>query len=228
MKRILSVIFILVLMVSVCSCGKKNKENTDPSETASVQYTGSLSASDRDVINNVASENAQGEKQKLNGSSNKKGEGASGLNGGPSGIKPSRPTTTKRPIETTKKKPHTTNTPITLQKTGDMKFTASAKNKYITSVADKYKLNKANLVAIYTVPENDSNIVLEFDGTEKDGKPIRTKDTLVAIYTIDKKLNSKRASENLEINEYDYGEMRVIYFTTVRYIMPEFEKELNG
>jgi hypothetical protein len=72
-------------------------------------------------------------------------------------------------------------------------------------------------------------MVLEFDGsTDGNGKLIRTKDTLIAIYTIDKNLNSKRASENRSLNEYSYGEMKVMFISTTKYIMPEFENELNG
>ena len=53
-------------------------------------------------------------------------------------------------------------------------------------------------------------------------------DYVVAIYTIDKNLNSKRASKDSSLNEYSYGEMMVMYMTTTTYIMPEFEAELNG
>jgi hypothetical protein len=110
-----------------------------------------------------------------------------------------------------------------------MAFSDIADNRYIKAIADKYGVDSSLLVAIYTVPENDSNMVLQFNGaTKADGRLQRDKSTLVAIYTIDKALNSKRASENKSLNEYPYGEMKVIYFSTTKYIMPEFEKELNG
>lgn len=116
-----------------------------------------------------------------------------------------------------------------LKKTGEMEFSDSAKNKYLASVAEKYDLDTKNLVAIYTVPDNNGNLVLEFDGSLNDsGKPIRTADTLVAIYSIDKDMNSKRACENTQLNEYSYGEMKVMFMSTTKYIMPKFEKELNG
>ena len=102
-------------------------------------------------------------------------------------------------------------------------------NKYIKAVAQKYSVNSENLVALYTVPDNDGNIVLEFDGsTDGNGKLIRTKDTLISIYSVDQSLNSKRASENLSLNEYSYGEMKVMFISTTKYIMPEFEAELKG
>ncbi len=126
-----------------------------------------------------------------------------------------------------------TETPVTTEKvyekTGEMAFSDSADNKYIKAIVDKYGVNAKNLVALYTVPDNDGNIVLEFDGTtDSNGKLIRNKDTLVSIYSVDKNLTSKRASETLSLNEYSYGEMKVMFFSTTKYIMPEFEAELNG
>ena len=115
------------------------------------------------------------------------------------------------------------------QKTGEMAFSDKADNKFIRSVADKYGLDTKNLVALYTVPENNGNMVLEFDGTtDSTGKLIRNKDTLIAIYTIDKNLNSKRASQDKSLNEYSRIEMKAIFLSTTDYIMPEFEAELNG
>ncbi len=113
------------------------------------------------------------------------------------------------------------------EKTGDMAFSDSADNKYIKAVTDKYKINPKNVVVLYTVPDNDGNLVLEFDGsTDSNGKKIRNKDTLVAIYSIDRNLVSKCASEDKSKNEYSYGEMKVIYFSTTTYIMPEFADKL--
>lgn len=113
----------------------------------------------------------------------------------------------------------------TYEKTGEMEFSDSADNRYIASISQKYNVPAEMLVALYTVPENDSNIVLQFDGTQNDdGTLKRNKDTLVAIYSIDKALNSKRASEDRSLNEYSYGEMKVMFFTTTNHIMPEFEE----
>lgn len=114
---------------------------------------------------------------------------------------------------------------ISVEKTGEMAFSDEADNRYISAIATKYGVDAKKLVALYTVPENDSNIVLEFDGSENaDGSLIRNKSTLVAIYSIDRGLNSKRASEDKALNEYSYGEMKVMFFSTTTYIMPEFEE----
>lgn len=115
------------------------------------------------------------------------------------------------------------------QKTGEMAFSDNPDNKYIKAVSGKYGVNSSNLVALYTVPDNDGNIVLQFDGSRGgDGKLLRNTDTLVAIYSVDKNLNSKRASENRTLNEYSYGEMKVMFISVTKYIMPEFQDELNG
>ncbi len=113
----------------------------------------------------------------------------------------------------------------TYQKTGEMELSDSADNKYIAAISEKYGVETKNLVALYTVPENDSNIVLEFDGTiDDDGIVVRNKNTLVAIYSIDKKLNSKRASQKSDLNEYSYAEMKLMFFATTEHIMPEFDE----
>ena len=115
------------------------------------------------------------------------------------------------------------------EKTGEMLFSDSADNKYIKAVANKYGVDAKTLAVLYTVPDNDGNIVLQFDGsTDTDGKLIRNESTLIAIYSVDKNLNSKRASEDRSLNEYSYGEMKVMFFSTTKYIMPEFQEELNG
>ncbi len=114
----------------------------------------------------------------------------------------------------------------TMGKTGEMAFSDAPDNRYINAVATKYGLDSNTLVALYTVPENDSNIVLQFDGSkDSNGKLIRTEKTLVAIYSIDRALNSKCASKDSAKNEYPYGEMMVMFMTTTKYIMPEFENQ---
>lgn len=115
------------------------------------------------------------------------------------------------------------------EKTGEMVFSDSADNKYIKAVTNKYGVDAKTLAVLYTVPDNDGNIVLQFDGsTDANGKLIRNESTLIAIYSVDKNLNSKRASEDHSLNEYSYGEMKVMFISTTKYIMPEFQDELNG
>ena len=138
------------------------------------------------------------------------------------------PTMQQAPIVTEKETvPQTTEK--VYEKTGEMAFSDSADNKYIKAVSNKYGVEAKTLAVLYTVPDNDGNIVLQFDGsTDADGKLIRNESTLIAIYSVDKNLNSKCASEDRSLNEYSYGEMKVMFISTTKYIMPEFQEELNG
>ena len=114
-------------------------------------------------------------------------------------------------------------------RTGESVFTDDKNNKYLSAVAKKYNLDADTLVAIYTIPDANGNIVLEFDGSkDENGKPVRNEKTLVAIYSIDKEFNSKRASEDSSLNEYSDIEMKTMFFTVNKYLIPKFENELNG
>ena len=116
-----------------------------------------------------------------------------------------------------------------LQKTGEMAFSDAPDNKYIQAVTQKYNVPAENLVALYTIPDNDGNIVLQFDGSRNEqGQLVRTTDTLIAIYSVNMALECRRASEDSSLNEYPYGEMKVMFISTTKHIMPEFEAELNG
>ena len=112
-------------------------------------------------------------------------------------------------------------------RTGESVFSDDPDNKYISAVASKYNLDKSLLAAVYTIPDADGNMVMEFDGTkDENGKLIRDENTLKAIYTVDKSLNSKRASKDAKLNEYSSIESKTMFFTVTKYIIPKFENEL--
>lgn len=204
MKKFLTLVLCFIFILSFCSCGKTDDSSSLSTTEETTEYITTLPATQAPTQNATiapATQKAPETTKKV--------------------------TTTKAP--TTAKSQESDTTLTSLEKTGDMAFSDSADNRYIKAISQKYGVDSSFLIALYTVPENDSNIVLQFSGaTKPDGKLQRDKSTLVAIYTIDKALNSKRASENKALNEYPYGEMKVIYFSTTKYIMPEFEKELNG
>lgn len=115
------------------------------------------------------------------------------------------------------------------ERTGESVFTDDPSNKYINAVAVKYNVDSGLLAAVYTIPDADGNMVMEFDGTkDENGKLLRNADTLVAIYTVDKSLNSKRASNDKRKNEYSTIESKTMFFSVTKYIIPKFENELNG
>lgn len=211
MKRIISLTVCLLLIAGLCSCKKTEKENTTVYNTTTTEYV--------NVQTNTTTQIPVTE---------------------PSTEESTIPVTEiisdTLPLTEPATKPEVTEIPTappteetTMGKTGEMAFSDKPDNRYIKAIADKYSVNANNLIAIYTVPQNDSNMVLEFSGkTDASGKLIRNSSTLVAIYTIDASLNSKRASKDSSKNEYDYGEMSVMYIAVTTYIMPEFKTELDG
>lgn len=219
-KRIAKLFIITSVLVLLCSCVKIDK--TDIFGTTEKYTYQTLPATTQNTYETQswdATDNYQSPGNDITGSTvnNSQPEQSSPVS---ENQQTTVSETTENADETTEK---------TYEKTGEMAFSDNADNKYIKAIVNKYGVNAQYLAAIYTVPENDGNIVLEFDGTtDSNGKLIRNKDTLISIYSIDKNLNSQRASETLSLNEYSYGEMKVMFITTTKYIMPEFEAELNG
>lgn len=215
-KKILCAVCCGIFVLSLACCGKteKNNETTETSEaqTSSVVYT-STQVSNTESANVSAPATLPPESLIISETIQET-------------AKPVTPATV--PTPSTVPETEETTAPQTskaLEKTGEMLFSDDPDNRYISAVSSKYGVDSQYLVALYTVPENDSNIVLQFDGTKNpDGTLIRNKDTLIAIYTIDRSLNSKRASEDSSLNEYSYGEMKVMFFSTTTYIMGEFDE----
>ncbi len=204
MKKILPIIICLGILISLCACGSSEKTTT------STQSTTIPSTNDSTTLPETETTTEPTTEEQTIPATEPISDTVSTTEPAP------RPTVTDAPTEET-----------TLDKTGEMAFSNSPDNRYIKAVADKYSVNANNLVAIYTVPQNDSNMVLEFNGTkDSSGKLVRDSSTLVAIYTIDANLTSKRASKDSSKNEYDYGEMYVMFLTVTTYIMPEFEDKL--
>ncbi len=212
MKRYILLFIGIIAVLGLCSCSGNTEEPTStqpPASTAppvtnvTFDYESAIEAS--------ATEQHTTEK----------------VTETPTTTKPATTTTMQRETTTQRQTAAPTTSEATIQKTGEMEFSDNPDNRYINAIANKYGVESSLLVALYTVPENDSNIVLRFNGTkDANGRLIRNKDSLVAIYTIDKALNSKCASEDKSLNEYPYGEMKVMYFTTTKYIMPEFSDKL--
>ncbi len=210
MKKFISLFIAFLTIFSLCGCGDKTENTLSESESYATTETPTTTITYNTEETMVAvspSSTVPTVTQKITEPSTEK-------------------STENKPQPSTKKETYAPTTlEATIQKTGEMAFSDSADNRYIKAISEKYGVNSTLLVALYTVPENDSNIVLQFDGsTDANGKLIRNKDSLVAIYTIDKNLNSKCASEDKNLNEYPYGEMKVIYFSTTKYIMPEFSE----
>lgn len=64
-------------------------------------------------------------------------------------------------------------------------ITFDTNNKFIQAVVNKYGIASEGLVCIYDKNKADNNYVFQFDGSkDKDGKDIRTGDTLKYVYTV--------------------------------------------
>lgn len=244
MKKILAAVALLCVL-TMCSCGKKTdipESDTTPSVQNTLQTESFATQSESETENSTMQAQSTTQTAQTSQTSEYTQAALSDTTNppAPTDINPTNSTATETEYITANEEKTTVQndavqsdsaqtTVRELKKTGEMEFSESKDNKYLASVAKKYNLNTENLVAIYTVPDNNGNLVLEFDGScDSNGKPIRTADTLTAIYSIDKDFNSKRASETTELNEYSYGEMKVMFMSTTKYIMPKFEKELKG
>lgn len=206
MKKTIYILISLMLVVSLCSCGSNEEPKGYETTKPLVNTTAEVPTTEPSTVKEEVSST----------------EPSTEIISDTEAIIPPSPPPTASPVTTEAPTEETT-----IGKTGEMAFSDSPDNRYIKAVADKYSVPAENLVSIYTVPQNDSNMVLEFSG-EKDGsgRIIRDTSTLTAIYTIDADLNSLCASKDNSKNEYDKGEMYVMYFTVTTYIMPEFEEEL--
>ena len=172
MKKLLLLLLAFCLCFCLCACSKNTPVNeTTPSTTLPLENE---VVTESTVLNEtetrVAKENIT--EAKVTAENNNKTEGNTSA---------ATEATSKATIESKYKR------------TGKMKYSDSADNKYLSAVAEKYSLNPKKLAAIYTVPDNNGNLVLEFSGVKNmNGKLIRNETTLVNIYTVDKDLNIKK------------------------------------
>ncbi len=139
-------------------------------------------------------------------------------------------TTTKKSAGTTAKKKPSQNTTSKYEHSGTVHFSDSPDNLFIKAVVNAYGADPALLAAIYYVPQNDANTVLQFDGSKNsDGTLIRNEHTLKYIYTVDASYTVlQRASENpLENKGCKTTESMVMFYSVRKWLIPEFENELS-
>lgn len=213
MKRIPVLLFALISIITLASCGSAgNAVTTSVSSCADTEKTA------QEETGNIAEPSNKGNSkekttdishQQINGQIDEK-----------TGI------VTAQAIDTGLNTDHT--------RTGVMAFSDSADNKYIKLVADKYGVSPSVLAAIYTLAyegmeqEADGNIVLQFDGSvDSEGKLIRTEDTLEMIYMIDADdVCTKASVDGSQQDDYNAAKRKVVVLFTTRYIMPKFQSEL--
>ncbi len=137
-------------------------------------------------------------------------------------------------IQTTKKVDTSNYDPIAeyekLSKTGENQLSDHHNNKYIKLVSDKYKVDKGLLVAIYSEPDTGNNFVLEFSGKKnEEGNVIKSPDTLVKVYSIDKKQNicvaTGKTTGNIGVS---YGEGMLCFNMIKTIVMPQYPEYFTG
>lgn len=229
MKKYIFAVAAVLLCVTLCSCGGKNNSSgetlsadiTLPAGEIPTAETSSERQTSQETIGESATDGTVTVNESEQPQPQPQPQTESGTQSAETKVSETAAPKTTAPAESTTKHE--------LKKTGEMEFSDSPDNKYLAAVASKYSVDPSLLAAIYTVPDADGNLVLLFDGTkDASGRLVRTKDTLRAIYTVNKEMVSKCASEDESINEYPSGEMKVMYFSVTKYIMPEFETQLNG
>ena len=117
-----------------------------------------------------------------------------------------------------------------LEKTGDNILSDSPDNEYIKFISEKKKIDPSVLVAIYAVPDNGNNFVLEFDGNkDSNGKIIKSPDTLIKIYQIDKNKKIKTATVNgIGNSGVGYAEGKLVFYMVTNIVMPQYPDYFTG
>lgn len=117
-----------------------------------------------------------------------------------------------------------------LSKNGDNQLSDHHNNKYIKLVSEKYNVDKELLVAIYSEPDTGNNFVLEFSGKKnEDGNVIKSPDTLVKVYAIDKKQNicvaTGKTTGNIGVS---YAEGMLCFNMIKTIVMPQYPEYFTG
>lgn len=98
----------------------------------------------------------------------------------------------------------------------------NCENEFIKLISETYDVDCDLLVAIYSVPDNGDNFVLQFNGAkDSKGNYIKSPDTLKKIYQIDKSKNVKIATGKTIGNVgVSYGES-VLCFNMIKTVVME-------
>ena len=117
-----------------------------------------------------------------------------------------------------------------LTKNGDNVLSDHHNNKYIKLVSEKFNVDKELLVAIYSEPDTGNNFVLEFSGKRnEDGNVIKSPDTLVKVYSIDKNkkiaVATGKTTGNIGVS---YAEGTLCFNMIKTIVMPQYPEYFTG
>ena len=117
-----------------------------------------------------------------------------------------------------------------LTKNGENKLSDHHNNKFIKLVSEKFNVDKNLLVAIYSDPDTGNNFVLQFSGKmDEDGNVIKSPDTLVKVYSIDKNKNVSVATGKTTGNiGVSYAEGTLCFNMIKTIVMPQYPEYFTG
>ena len=137
-------------------------------------------------------------------------------------------------VQTNPVTPNTYEDPVehyeNIEKNGENILSDHHDNKYIKLVASNYKVDTDKLVAIYSSPDTGNNLVLEFSGKKDgNGNVVKSPDTLVRVYKVDKNKNITVATGKTTGNVGISYEEAVFSFNMVKVlIMPQYPDYFDG
>ena len=207
-----SIVLVLALM-GVFRDNKNSEEDVTRYEMTSSVFTQAITESDVDG-QNVASDTFD----------------SSTTSGGGGDVRPSNGVAVKPNSSVNNSKPTTPDTTKSaaieyyeqLSPKGDNMLSDNCENEFIKLVSENYNIDSDLLVAIYSIPDNGDNFVLEFNGKkDKNGNYIKSPATLRRIYQIDKSKNIKIATGKTTGNVgVSYGE-GILCFNMIKTVVME-------
>lgn len=121
-----------------------------------------------------------------------------------------------------------------LEKQGDAYASADPNNKHIKKIADKYDVDPALLVVLYSEPTSGENVgtnfVLEFDGTkDSSGNYVKSPDTLKKVYHIDEdgdiSVTQGKMTGNIGVS---YADGMLVFNMVKAILMPKYPDFFTG
>lgn len=221
-----SIVLILALM-GAFSFNENNEEDVTKYELTSSVVTEGVAESDTEsafaedivsVSGNVGdSQSSHNEVVNTQQSSNGGNEGSSSSNNKNTTI----PATTKNAaIEYYEQ----------LSPKGNNMLSDNCENEFIKLVSETYNVDSDLLVAVFSVPDNGDNFVLQFNGKkDSKGNYIKSPDTLEKIYQIDKSKNIKIATGKKTGNVgVSYGEGMLCFNMVKTVVMQQYPDYFTG
>ena len=121
-----------------------------------------------------------------------------------------------------------------LEKQGEAYASNDPNNKHIRKIADKYGVDPALLVVLYSERESGENLgtnfILEFDGSkDKSGNYIKSPDTLKKVYHIDKEgdisVTQGKMTGNIGVS---YADGMLVFNMVKTILMPKYPDYFTG